>query len=64
MIELALQKMPNSHLYQGDFTKGLASPLLEQRYDEIVATYSLHYLKDDQKVHFIEQLLSLLKKEG
>ena len=44
MIELASKKMPGSHLYQGDFTKGLAEPLRNQCYDFIVATYSLHHL--------------------
>lgn len=27
MIELASEKMPGSHLYQGDFTNGLVEPL-------------------------------------
>ena len=27
MIELASEKMPNAHLYQGDFTQGLVEPL-------------------------------------
>ena len=27
MIELASEKMPNEHLYQGDFSKGLVEPL-------------------------------------
>ena len=44
MIELASGKMPGSHLYQGDFTKGLVEPLRNQCYDFIVATYSLHHL--------------------
>ena len=38
MIELASQKMPDAHLYQGDFSEGLAEPLLKQRYDFILAT--------------------------
>jgi putative AdoMet-dependent methyltransferase len=28
MVQLAFAKMPDAHLYQGDFTKGLADPLL------------------------------------
>ncbi len=49
MIALASEKMPNAHLYQGDFSKGLVEPLRSCRYDYIVATYSLHHLTDAQK---------------
>ena len=49
MIELASEKMPNAHLYQGDFSKELVEPLQNFRYDYIVATYSLHHLTDAQK---------------
>ena len=44
MIETAQEKMPDAHLYQGDFSLGLAEPLQKQRYDFIIATYSLHHL--------------------
>ena len=64
MIELASQKMPKAHLYQGDFTQGLAAPLLQRRYDFIVATYSLHHLTDEQKISFLRVLKSLLKPGG
>ena len=64
MIELASEKMPDAHLYQGDFTKGLAEPLQAQNYDFIVATYSLHHLTDEQKVSFLHVLQSLLKPGG
>ena len=47
MIELASEKMPGAHLYQGDFTQGLVESLQSQNYDFIVATYSLHHLTDD-----------------
>jgi putative AdoMet-dependent methyltransferase len=33
MIELASEKMPDAHLYQGDFTQGLVEPLQTQNYD-------------------------------
>ena len=52
MIELACAKMPDAHLYQGDFTQGLAEPIKRQSYDFIVATYSLHHLTDDQRLFF------------
>ena len=64
MIKLASEKMPLAHLYQGDFTQGLAEPLKCQKYDYIVATYSLHHLTDEQKIIFIQQLLDLLNKNG
>ena len=64
MIELASQKMPNAHLYQGDFTQGLVEPLQEQNYDFIVATYSLHHLTDEQKVSFLRVLQDHLNPGG
>lgn len=64
MIELALEKMPDAHLYKGDFTLGLVEPLRQKRYDFIVATYSIHHLTDIQKVHFLKELLNYLKDEG
>ena len=64
MIELASEKMPNAHLYQGDFTQGLVEPLLAQGYDFIVATYSLHHLTDEQKVSFLRVLREHLNPGG
>lgn len=64
MIELAQKKMPNAHLYQGDFSKGLVKPLLQHTYDFIIATYSLHHLSDDAKIQFIQLLKKLLKENG
>lgn len=64
MIELASEKMPNAHLYQGDFTQGLVEPLLTQSYDFIVATYSLHHLTDEQKVSFLRVLQDHLNPGG
>lgn len=64
MIELAQEKMPNAKLFQGDFSKGLAEPLLQQKYDVIIATYSLHHLTDLQKVDLLDNLLLLLNDGG
>ena len=64
MIELAQAKMPNAKLFQGDFSNGLVEPLLQQKYDAIIATYSLHHLTDLQKVAFLKSLLKLLKEGG
>ena len=64
MQELAREKMPQAHLYQGDFAQGLTQELQQQTYDAIVATYSLHHLTDAQKVTFIQSLLPLLADGG
>lgn len=64
MIELAQPKMPKAHLFQGDFSEGLVKPLTQERYDAIIATYSLHHLTDPQKVAFLKSLLALLNEGG
>lgn len=64
MIELAREKMPEAKLYQGDFSQGLVESLMENKYDAIIATYSLHHLTDVQKVSFVKILLTLLKEGG
>ena len=64
MLELAAAKMPNAHLYQGDFSKGLAEPLRNRRYDFIIATYALHHLTDPQKVAFLSSLRVQLNEGG
>lgn len=64
MIELAKAKMPHAHLFQGDFTQGLAEPLLQNSYDFIIATYSLHHLTDDAKIGFIRSMKELLTEGG
>ena len=64
MVGLASEKMPDAHLYQGDFSQGLAEALRSRRYDFIVATYSLHHLADAQKVCFLRSLLERLNEGG
>lgn len=64
MIELAREKMPNAKLVQGDFSKGMPEELKKQTYDAIIATYSLHHLKDEDKIKFLEELCLLLKEGG
>lgn len=64
MIELTQAKMPKAKLFQGDFSNGLVEPLLQQKYDAIIATYSLHHLADLQKVDFLKNLLALLNEGG
>ena len=64
MTELAQAKIPGAHLYQKDFGEGIAEPLLERKYDFIVATYAMHHLTDEQKIALIHDLLSLLEQGG
>ena len=64
MVQLAQEKMPEAKLCHGDFSQGLAEPLCAQRYDFIIATYSLHHLTDAEKVPFLKGLLELLKEDG
>lgn len=64
MIELASEKMPDAHLYQGDFSQGLVEELKQEAYDFIVATYSIHHLADDQKIVFLRELLDHLRDGG
>lgn len=65
MIEIARQKMPQAHLYLGDFSKGLVDELKRQKYDAIVATYSLHHLPEEEQFAFVrEEALPLLSERG
>lgn len=64
MIELASKKMPNAHLYKGDFTGGLVEALNQRSYDFIIATYSIHHLTDMQKVPFLKDLYAHLNDGG
>lgn len=64
MIELSQPKMPCAKLYCGDFAQGLVEDLTQNKYDAIIATYSLHHLTDTQKVEFINSLLPLLNDNG
>ena len=64
MIQLARDKMPKAHLFQADFSQGLAEPLLRNSYDFIIATYSLHHLTDDSKISLIQTAAGLLNKDG
>lgn len=64
MIELAQLRMPCARLYCGDFTQGLVQDLMQNKYDAVIATYSLHHLTDPQKVELINSLMSLLNDNG
>ncbi|KGR76750.1 class I SAM-dependent methyltransferase [Ureibacillus manganicus] len=64
MISIAKEKMPNANLLEWDITNGLPAELLENKFDFIVSTYTLHHLTDEQKVQFISNLLPLLDAKG
>lgn len=64
MIAIAKAKMPAAELYQGNFADGLVEKLKQNKYDAIIATYSLHHLTDDKKVGLISELLTLLNDGG
>lgn len=64
MLEIAQEKMPDAKLFIGDISNGLVEPLLEHKYDAIIATYSLHHLTDDEKVIFLKDLLNQLNEGG
>lgn len=49
MIIMAKKKMPNAHLFQGDMTEGLVIRLLQEKYDSIIATYSLHHKRNRKR---------------
>lgn len=64
MIAIAEAKMPAAHLFRGDFSSGLAEPLLHRSYDFIVATYALHHLNDEEKIDFLRDLIGRLNEGG
>ena len=64
MIERAQPKMPKAHLFQGDFAKDLAAPVLAQAFDFVVATYSLHHLDLEGKLRLLRRLRELLTDNG
>ena len=64
MFDIAKGKMPKAKLYFKDFSHGLEKALLTNKYDAIIATYSLHHLVDEDKIDFIKSLLPLLNDRG
>lgn len=64
MFDIAKGKMPKAKLYFKDFSHGLEKALLTNKYDAIIATYSLHHLVDEDKIDFIKSLLPLLNGGG
>ncbi len=64
MIELASEKMPNAHLYQGTFQKSLSNHCKIFVMIILLRHTLLHHLTDDQKKDFFLELRNHLKKNG
>lgn len=64
MLEIAKEKMPEARLFVGDFAEGLVEEIKKERYDFIIATYSLHHLTDEVKAKVLKEALDLLKEDG
>lgn len=64
MLEVAKEKMPKAKLYVGDFAEGIVKELKEEKYDFIIATYSLHHLEDEVKEKLLKEAITLLSEDG
>ncbi len=64
MIKIAKEKMPNAKLIKYDFSNGLPDEIVNEKIDFIVCTYAMHHLTNNDKVVFINKLLSVLNDEG
>ena len=64
MVERAQAKMPEAHLFKADFSQGLSGQPASERYDFIIATYSMHHLSDPQKITLLKQLREHLSSGG
>ena len=61
MIRIAQEKMPGAVLCAGDLSLSLASPVLGQRYDAVVATYALHHFALQEKCVLLRRLQLCMK---
>lgn len=64
MIKIAKGKMPKSKLFVHDFSKGIDKKLKREKFDYIILTYSIHHIRNDQKVQFIKSLYENLNDGG
>lgn len=64
MLNIAKPKMPTANLLEWDIQNGLPDEILNNKYDSIISTYTLHHLTDEGKISFIASLLSLLYDDG
>ena len=64
MIKTAREKMPEARLIQYDFSAGLPGELIDEKFDDIICTYAIHHLTDDEKIRFIHILQDHLETNG
>lgn len=64
MIEIAKEKMPKATLFQHDFTEGLPEKLDGILFDNIISTYAIHHLDEEQKERFLHSLQGHLEPGG
>lgn len=64
MLSIAKAKMPMANLIEWDIHIGLPEAILNNKYDSIVSTYTLHHLTHEEKISFLSSLLALLKENG
>ncbi len=64
MIHRAEEKMPDSEFYVQDLKDGIPDELCDERLDNIISSYAIHHLEDDEKIDLICSLKELLTEEG
>jgi len=64
MTDIAKRKMPQGRFFECDFNNDLPEEILQEKYDHIIATYSLHHVDDSRKIELIETFESLLRDKG
>jgi putative AdoMet-dependent methyltransferase len=64
MLSLAREKMPEAHLYEGNFTLGLPEALKNRPFDFIIGTYSFHHVPPDKRNAFFSCLAAHLAENG
>lgn len=64
MLEIAKLKIPNAHLFEYDFLKGIPEKLEGVRFEYIISTYCVHHLNVDALIDFIHYYLRFLSPLG
>lgn len=64
MLSIAKSKMSDAKLIKCNFSAGLPNEVINNKFDYIIASYSLHHLNDDEKNKLFNNLLNSLKDNG
>jgi len=64
MLKITKSKMPNARLITHDFTSGLPDELVNEKFDFIVLTYSIHHLTYEEQTSFLLKALKHLTTNG